>query len=277
MCFLEPTSPARAWQLRWRDEQHGKTTMIASNRMLADRYGTKGTAFAAEERDCYGLHGLIPPVVEDLGTQLKLVELEHEERSGDPDRHIYLRALQQRNSVLFFAFVESCIKDVLLIVYTLTVGLACQQWSRLYRREHGLYLSWSDRHCVADLLDNAEGDHDIDVVVATDGERILGLGGLGGLGVGGMGVGGMGIPMPQRALHTAGGGMEPSRTLPVMLDVGTDNEGLVSDPLYLGWRHRRMRGDEYDELVDAFVNAHDQQFPDVLLQWEDFAQSNANR
>jgi len=243
--------------------------MTDGNRVLADRYRNKGTAFTSEERDRYGLQGLLPPAVEDLRTQLQRVALEYEERGSDLDRHVYLRALQQRNSVLFYAFIESRIEDVLPIVYTPTVGLACQQWSRLYRREHGLYLSWPDRHRVAEMLDNAVGDHDIDVVVATDGERILGLGDLG--------VGGMGIPIGKLALYTAGGGMEPSRTLPVMLDVGTDNEGLLSDPLYLGWRHRRMRGDEYDELVDAFVEALDEQFPHVLLQWEDFAQSNANR
>lgn len=243
--------------------------MTDGNNVLADRYRNKGTAFTPEERDLYGLQGLLPPAVEDLGTQLQRVALEYEERGSDLDRHIYLRALQQRNSVLFYAFLESRLEDVLPVVYTPTVGLACQQWSRLYRREHGLYLSWPDRHRVAEMLDNAVGHHDIDVVVATDGERILGLGDLG--------VGGMGIPIGKLALYTAAGGMDPARTLPVMLDVGTDNEALLSDPLYLGWRHRRMRGDEYDELVDAFVNALDEQFPHVLLQWEDFAQSNANR
>lgn len=243
--------------------------MTGGDRILADRYRNKGTAFTVEERDRYGLQGLLPPAVEDLRTQLVRVGIEYDARSSDLDRHVYLRALQQRNSVLFYAFLTSRLEDVLPVVYTPTVGFACQQWSRLYRREHGLYLSWPDRHRVAEMLDNAIGDRDIDVVVATDGERILGLGDLG--------VGGMGIPIGKLALYTAGGGMQPSRTLPVMLDVGTNNEALLSDPLYLGWRHRRMRGDEYDELVDAFVNTLDERFPHVLLQWEDFAQANANR
>jgi malate dehydrogenase (oxaloacetate-decarboxylating) len=237
--------------------------------LLADRYVNKGTAFSAAERRQLGLDGLLPPVIEDLETQLVRVAAEYEQKSTDLGRHVFLRALQDRNSVLFYAFLEQHLADLLPVVYTPTVGLACQQWSRIYRRERGLFLSWPQRDRVAELLDNAVGDHRIDVVVVTDGERVLGLGDLG--------IGGMGIPVGKLALYTAGGGVDPSRTLPVMLDVGTDNEALLSDPLYLGWRHQRVRGEQYDELVDAFVSALRARFPDVLLQWEDFAQLHANR
>jgi malate dehydrogenase (oxaloacetate-decarboxylating) len=181
--------------------------------------------------------------------------------------------LQATNSVLFYRFLVDNLEELLPIVYTPTVGLACQRWSRMYRREHGLYVSWTDRHRVPELLENAlssdVGAEDIDVVVVTDGERILGLGDLG--------VGGMGIPIGKLALYTAVGGVDPERTLPVFLDAGTENEALLSDPLYLGWRHRRLRDDDYDELVDAFVTALRNRCPRVLLQWEDFAQRNANR
>lgn len=237
--------------------------------LLADRYVNKGTAFSAAERKRFGLDGLLPPVIEDLDTQLERVAVEYDLKVTDIGRHVFLRALQDRNSVLFYAFLERHLAELLPVVYTPTVGLACQQWSRIYRRERGLFLSWPQRDRVEELLDNAVGDLEIDVVVVTDGERVLGLGDLG--------IGGMGIPVGKLALYTAGGGLDPSRTLPVMLDVGTDNEALLSDPLYLGWRHQRVRGEEYDELVDAFVAAIRTRFPDVLLQWEDFAQLHANR
>lgn len=237
--------------------------------ILADRYVNKGTAFSAAERRQYGLDGLLPPVVEDLDTQLRRVEYEYGAKATDLGRHVFLRALQDRNSVLFYAFLEQNLAELLPIVYTPTVGIACQQWSRIYRRERGLFLSWPQRDRVEELLDNAVRDLEIDVVVVTDGERVLGLGDLG--------IGGMGIPVGKLALYTAGGGLDPARTLPVMLDVGTDNEALLSDPLYLGWRHQRVRGAEYDELVDAFVEALGKRFPEVMLQWEDFAQLHANR
>jgi malate dehydrogenase (oxaloacetate-decarboxylating) len=244
--------------------------VLVGRQLLANRYHNKGTAFTSEERDLYRLNGLLPPVVEDLDTQLQRVRAEFDAAHGDIARHIFLRALQANNSVLFYRFLVDNLEELLPIVYTPTVGLACQEWSRTYRREHGLYVSWPDRHRIPELLDNVLGPGDaIDVVVVTDGERILGLGDLG--------VGGMGIPIGKLALYTAVGGVDPERTLPVFLDVGTENEALLSDPLYLGWRHRRLRDDDYDALVDAFVTALGDRCPAVLLQWEDFAQRNANR
>ncbi|MEY2582394.1 MAG: hypothetical protein QOE09_2243 [Ilumatobacteraceae bacterium] len=247
--------------------------MLFGRQVLANRYHNKGTAFTAKERDLYHLNGLLPPAIEDLETQLQRVTIEFDAAHGDLARHIFLRALQATNSVLFYRFLQDNLEELLPIVYTPTVGLACQQWSRLYRREHGLYASWPDRHRIPELLDNALSADDmhagIDVIVVTDGERVLGLGDLG--------VGGMGIPIGKLALYTAVGGVDPERTLPVFLDAGTDNEALLLDPLYLGWRHRRLRDVEYDELVDAFVEAVVARCPRVLLQWEDFAQRNANR
>jgi malate dehydrogenase (oxaloacetate-decarboxylating) len=243
--------------------------MMSGRAILADRYRNKGTAFSVEERERFGLHGLLPPAVEDLSTQLARVAFEEAQKPDDLERHVFLRALQQRNSVLFYAYLRQELTRLLPIIYTPIVGLACQQWSRIYRQEHGLYLSWPLRHRAEELLDRIVGPNEVDVIVVTDGERILGLGDLG--------VGGMGIPIGKLALYTAVGGIAPSRTLPVLLDVGTDNEELLSDPLYLGWRHRRVRGDDYDELVDAFIGAVRRRLPQALVQWEDFAQVNAHR
>jgi malate dehydrogenase (oxaloacetate-decarboxylating) len=237
--------------------------------ILANRYRNKGTAFSAEERDRLDLHGLLPPAIETLETQLDRMAFEEAQKPDDLERHVFLRALQQRNSVLFYAYLRRELERLLPIVYTPTVGLACQQWSRIYRQEHGLYLSWPLRDRVGTMLDRIIGSDEVDVIVVTDGERILGLGDLG--------VGGMGIPIGKLALYTAVGSIDPSRTLPVVLDAGTDNEELLSDPLYLGWRHRRVRGAEYDELVDTFVDAVRLRLPNAVLQWEDFAQVNAHR
>ena len=243
---------------------------LSGRDLLANRYRNKGTAFTEEERDRFGLHGLLPPAVESLDTQVDRVQVEYDSRQTDLDRHIFLRLLQQRSTLLFYKFVEEHLAELLPIIYTPTVGLACQEWSRIYRREHGLYVSLGDRGRVGDLIDNAMAQLDqIRVVVVTDGERILGLGDLG--------VGGMGIPIGKLALYKAVGGVDPASTLPIMLDVGTDNESLLSDPLYLGNRQRRIRGHEYDELVDELVDTLNDRCPGVLLQWEDFAQRNAGR
>lgn len=249
--------------------RYGGMVDVTGRQLLANRYLNKGTAFTAEERLRFGIDGLIPPVIEDLDTQLTRVAGEYADKSTDVERHVFLRALQDRNSVLFYSYVQRNLEELLPIVYTPTVGLACQRWSRDYRRERGLFLSWPLRHRVEEMLENVIGDWDVDVIVVTDGERVLGLGDLG--------VGGMGIPVGKLALYTAAGGVDPSRTLPVVLDVGTDNEALLSDPLYLGWRHQRVRGDDYDDLVDRFVEVVGRRFPGVLLQWEDFAQIHANR
>ncbi len=246
-----------------------RVTVPTGRALLRNRYLNKGTAFTTAERDVYHLHGLLPPVVETLETQLDRTRAEYDTKDTPLSRHIFLRLLQERNSVLFYSFIQRHLAEMLPVIYTPTVGEACEAWSRIYRQEHGLYISWPDRHRAAELLHNAIGDDPIDVIVATDGERILGLGDLG--------AGGMGIPIGKLALYTAVGGLRPDRSLPVVLDVGTENETLLADPLYLGWRHRRVRGPEYDELVDAFVDAVHDRLPGTLVQWEDFAQQNARR
>jgi len=238
--------------------------------LLSNRFRNKGTAFTTEERDRFGLHGLLPPVVEDLETQLLRVRVEYDAKTTDIDRHIFLRLLQQRSTVLFYRFISDHLAELLPIIYTPTVGLACQEWSRIYRREHGVYVSLGDRGRVGELLDNAMTNIDsVRVVVVTDGERVLGLGDLG--------VGGMGISIGKLALYSAVGGIDPATTLPILLDVGTNNEGLLSDPLYLGRRHRRAPQAEYDGLVDELIDTLAAKCPGVLLQFEDFAQHNAGR
>ena len=238
--------------------------------LLSNRFLNKGTAFTTEERDRFGLHGLLPPVVEDLETQLIRVRVEYDAKTTDIERHIFLRLLQQRSTVLFYRFISDHLAELLPIIYTPTVGLACQEWSRIYRREHGVYVSLGDRGRVGELLDNAMANLDeVRVVVVTDGERVLGLGDLG--------VGGMGISIGKLALYSAVGGIDPATTLPILLDVGTNNEGLLSDPLYLGRRHRRATGAEYDGLVDELIDTLAARCPGVLLQFEDFAQHNAGR
>ena len=238
--------------------------------LLSNRFLNKGTAFSLDERDRFGLHGLLPSVVEDIETQLIRVRVEYDAKSTDIERHIFLRLLQQRSTVLFYRLIADHLSELLPIIYTPTVGLACQEWSRIYRREHGVYVSLGDVGRVDTLIDNAmQSTGDIKVVVVTDGERVLGLGDLG--------VGGMGISIGKLALYSAVGGVDPATTLPIVLDVGTDNESLLSDPLYLGRRHRRVDDREYDELVDELVQVLATRCPGVLLQWEDFAQRNAGR
>jgi malate dehydrogenase (oxaloacetate-decarboxylating) len=228
----------------------------------------KGSAFPEEDRRSFGLAGLLPPHISGWQEQLGRTHAVFLAQTSDLDRHIYLRELQDRNEVLFYRLLSCNIAQMLPIVYTPTVGAACQHFSRIYRRPRGLFLAYPDRDRLDTLLDNRPFT-DVDVIVVTDGERILGLGD--------QGVGGMGIPIGKLALYTLCGGIHPSRTLPIILDVGTDNEAVRSDPLYLGWRHPRVRGEDYDQFVEAFVRAVIRKLPHVLLQWEDFAQQNAGR
>ena len=233
---------------------------------LFDALTTKGTAFTVDERRRLGLLGLLPTVVKTLAEQVEHCWHEFSTRRDDLDKHIYLRALQDRNETLFYRVLSEHIPETLPIVYTPTVGEACQRFSEIYRRPRGLFVSYADRDCLDEVIRNRP-HRDVDVIVVTDGQRILGLGD--------QGIGGMGIPIGKLSLYTLIGGIDPARTLPIVLDVGTDNVELLDDPQYLGWRHRRIDDDDYYAFIDKFVAAVHKQLPDVLLQWEDFATVHA--
>ena len=208
---------------------------------------------------------LLPHAVESLDVQLTRVRLEYDSKRTDLGRHIFLRQLQEASRVLFYRFVVEHLEEVLPVLYTPTVDEACQKFSRIYRRPHGLFVAYPDIDHLDEMLDNAEPT-DLRITVVTDGERILGLGD--------QGVGGMGIPIGKLALYSACGGIHPSRTLPVFLDVGTNNPALW--PIRFTWAGATsVAGDDYERFVDAFVQAVQRRFPNVLLQWEDFAQHNA--
>jgi malate dehydrogenase (oxaloacetate-decarboxylating) len=227
----------------------------------------KGTAFTEEERRAFGLDGLLPPAVSSLDAQLDRLYSNFKTKSSDLERYAFLIALQDRNETAFYSLVSRHLAEMVPVIYTPVVGAACQAYSRIYHRPRGIYISYPQRDRIGDALAGIQND--IDVICVTDGERILGLGDLG--------VGGMGIPVGKLALYTVCAGIHPATTLPVFLDAGTDNPDLLSDPLYLGWRHRRVRGPEYDAFVESFISAVTKRFPRVLLQWEDFAKNNASR
>jgi malate dehydrogenase (oxaloacetate-decarboxylating) len=233
---------------------------------LFDALTTKGTAFTSKERRRYGLLGLLPTAEKTLDQQVEHCWHEFSTRRDDLDKHIYLRALQDRNETLFYRVLRDHITETMPIVYTPTVGVACERFSTIYRRPRGLFVSYPDRDQLAEVINNRP-HRNPDVIVVTDGQRILGLGD--------QGIGGMGIPIGKLSLYVLIGGIDPARTLPIVLDVGTDNVELLEDPQYLGWRHRRISDDEYYAFIDDFVKAVQEQLPDVLLQWEDFATAHA--
>jgi len=241
-------------------------TDLRGHHLLTDPVLNKGTAFTDAERTALGLHGLLPPTVETLEQQCARAYEAYRQKDTDLERHIYLRALQDTNETLCHALLARHIAEMTPIVYTPTVAEGCIHFSQIYRRPRGLFITYPLRDRIGELLESRPY-HDVDVIVVTDGERILGIGD--------QGAGGMGIPIGKLQLYSLIGGVEPSRTLPVLLDVGTNNVDRLRAPDYIGWRHERIGGEEYWSFVEAFVSALERALPKVLLQWEDFAKPHA--
>jgi malate dehydrogenase (oxaloacetate-decarboxylating) len=228
----------------------------------------KGTAFTEEERDAFSLHGLVPPHIGTLENQRERRRIALRNRGSSFGKYRLMRDLQDNDETLFYSFIEHNVEELLPIVYTPAVGEGCQRFSEIWRKPRGLFLSYPNKKRIEQILSHPRYD-DIRCIVVSDGERILGLGD--------QGAGGMGIPIGKMALYTALGGIPPEHCLPILLDVGTDNEALLHDPIYIGWRHERIRGQEYDDFVETFVSAVERRWPHILLQWEDFAGVNASR
>ena len=226
----------------------------------------KGTAFSKVERTNFNLMGLLPPRYETIEEQVERAYMQYSSFQDPINKHIYLRAIQDNNETLFYRLVNQNIEEMMPIIYTPTVGDACEQFSDIYRSNRGLFISYTERDQMDDIIRNAT-KRSVKVIVVTDGERILGLGD--------QGIGGMGIPIGKLSLYTACGGISPAYTLPVTLDVGTNNDKLLNDPMYMGERHKRVSQGEYDAFVEKFIRAAQKRWPGVMIQFEDFAQPNA--
>lgn len=249
-------------------EPESQFTSVTGQQLLDDPLLNKSSAFSETERRELGLVGLLPLHTSTIEEQLARAYENYQRKDNDIERYVFLTALQDRNETLFYALLQQHVTEMMPIIYTPTVGDGCRQYSHVFRRPRGLYISYPCRDEIFSLLNNAPAQN-AKVIVVTDGERILGLGDLG--------VGGMGIPVGKLSLYTLCAGIHPATTLPILLDVGTDNRELLNDPLYLGWRHERVRGKDYDDFIESFVSAVQLKFPHVLLQWEDFSKYNAPR
>ena len=240
-------------------------TSLTGTQLIDTPLLNKGTAFTKEERHLLLLEGLLPPHYETLDEQIARCYEAFSGQPSDLEKHVYLRNLQDTNETLFYRLMLEHISEMMPIIYTPIVGLACQKFSHIYRRPRGVFISYPEREHMDHILANI--DREIEVIVVTDGERILGLGD--------QGAGGMGIPIGKLSLYTLCGGIAPEKTLPILLDLGTNNKERLEDPTYIGWREHRIRGKKYDDFIEQFVQAVMKRFPDVLLQWEDFASVDA--
>lgn len=241
---------------------------LSGGNLIRHHLFNKGTAFTEAERDTFRLHGLLPPNVGSLEGQVSRRLKVLRNFATNFERYAFIRDLQDTNETVFYALLTSHMEELLPIVYTPTVGEGCQRFSEIWRKPRGLFISYPNRHRMTEIL-NRPNLNDVRVIVVSDGERILGLGD--------QGAGGMGIPIGKLSLYTACAGIHPTQTLPILLDVGTDNQERLLDPLYIGWRHNRVRGQEYDDFIEEFVQAVMKRWPNVLLQWEDFAGANSGR
>jgi malate dehydrogenase (oxaloacetate-decarboxylating) len=235
--------------------------------LMSDPVLNKGTAFTEEERTEFGLHGLLPPVVETLEQQSVRAYEAYKRKDDDLEKHIFLRSLQDTNETLFYDLLYRHIAEMAPIVYTPVVAQGCINFSHIYRRPRGIFLSYPLADKMDEIIEKNRPYQDVDVIVVTDGERVLGIGD--------QGAGGMGIPIGKLSLYTVIGGIDPKRTLPILLDVGTNNHKRLHDPEYIGWRHERITGQPYWDFVDKFVSCIKRKLPNVLLQWEDFAKPHA--
>ncbi|MFG0748650.1 NAD-dependent malic enzyme [Acinetobacter ursingii] len=226
----------------------------------------KGSAFSQQERGQFNLHGLLPHVIETIEEQSQRSYQQFAAFNDAINKHIYLRNIQDTNETLFYRLIEDHLEEMMPIIYTPTVGEACQRFSDIYRRHRGVFVSYPDREHIDDILQNINR-RNVKVIVITDGERILGLGD--------QGIGGMGIPIGKLSLYTACGGISPAYTLPITIDVGTNNQQLLNDPLYMGWREPRITGEEYYDFIDQVLSGIRRRWPHALIQFEDFAQKNA--
>lgn len=256
---------------RCKDANTGKIyieTSVRGKPLLTTPQLNKGTAFTPEERHDFGLLGKLPPRVETLEEQTERALLQYQSFNNKFDQNIYLSSLHNINQVLFYNLVSKHLLEMIPTIYTPIVGQAVKSFSREYRKARGLYLAYPEQEYMDEMLEN-RSNPEVDIIVVTDGEAILGIGD--------QGVGGIDIPIAKLMVYTLIAGIDPNRVLPIQLDVGTDNQELLDDPRYLGWRHKRIRGEEYDQFVDRFVSAVKQKFPNVFLHWEDFGRNNANK
>jgi malate dehydrogenase (oxaloacetate-decarboxylating) len=245
-----------------------KNDFLIGHQLLQHPLLNKGTAFSHAEREKFKLFGLLPERIETIEQQLQRCNSEFYRNTSPLSKHIYLRALQDNNEVLFYRFLKEHIEETLPIIYTPTVGEACEQFHHIYRKSRGLFLNYPDRNHLRSIFENVKKERDVKVIVMTDGERILGLGD--------QGVGGLGIPIGKLSLYSVCGGIHPKHTLPIVLDVGTNNMQLINDIQYFGWKHPRLTGKRYFDFVDECIQILKEVFPNVLLQFEDFAQHNAH-
>jgi malate dehydrogenase (oxaloacetate-decarboxylating) len=248
------------------DEKPYLYTHYAGPALLETPLLNKGSAFTETERKSFNLLGLVPPRYESIEEQVERAFMQYNSFVSPLNKHIFLRAIQDNNETLFYCLLQKHIEEMMPIIYTPTVGEACERFSDIYRSSRGLFISYKERHLMQDILRNATKSK-VRVIVVTDGERVLGLGD--------QGIGGMGIPIGKLSLYTACGGISPAYTLPVVLDVGTNNQKLLDDPMYMGARHRRIEQDQYNDFLDIFINEVKARWPDAMIQFEDFAQPNA--